>query len=70
MIYLYTGAVYPFILIVRTKMFDYVPLRYIFDFAEALMVGGVVIHGVKGVWTALESGQAPQRAAQHGDGSD
>lgn len=34
------------------------------------MVGGVVIHGVKGVWTALESGQAPQRAAQHGDGSD
>jgi hypothetical protein len=43
------------------------------------MVGVVAIHGLKDVWTALESGKASQRlspnrdavrAAQNGEGSD
>jgi hypothetical protein len=60
-------------------LFDRFPLRYVFDGGEALMVVVVAIHGLKDVWTALESGKAPQRlspnrdavrAAQHDDGSD
>jgi hypothetical protein len=63
-------------------LWGYVPLRYIFEAGETLMVAAVAIHGcLKEVWTALESGQAFQRvspsrdadavrAAQHGDGSD
>jgi nitrate reductase gamma subunit len=39
-------------------LWDYVPLRYIFEGGEALMIGAVVIHGLKDVWTALESGQS------------
>jgi hypothetical protein len=42
-------------------LWDYVPLRYVFDAGEALMVVAVAIHGLKEVWTALESGQAVQR---------
>jgi hypothetical protein len=60
-------------------LWDYVPLRYIFDGGEALMVITIAIHGLKEVWTALESGQSPQhlfpnrdavRVAPDGDGSD
>jgi hypothetical protein len=63
----------------QPMLFDYVPLRYVFDVGEALMVGAVAIHGLKEVWAALESGKAPPRlslnrdaarVAQKGDGSD
>lgn len=60
-------------------LWDKFPLRYVFEGGEALMVGAIAIHGLKEVWTALESGKAPQRvspnrdavrAARNGDGSD
>jgi hypothetical protein len=60
-------------------LWDYVPGRYIFEGGEALMIIAIAIHGLKEVWAALESGQAPQRVfpnrdavrvAQNGDGSD
>jgi hypothetical protein len=48
-------------------LWDYVPLRYVFDAGEALMVAAVAIHGSKEVWAALESGHAVQRVSPSRD---
>jgi hypothetical protein len=48
-------------------LWDYVPMRYVFDGGEALMVAAVAIHGLKDVWTALESGQESQRVSTSWD---
>lgn len=60
-------------------LWNYVPVRYMFEGGAALLIIAIAIHGLKDMWIALESGKAPQRvfpnrdagrAAQYGDRSD
>jgi hypothetical protein len=35
-------------------LWDYVPVRYIFDGGDALMIFALAVHGLKEVWIALD----------------
>lgn len=48
-------------------LWDYVPVRYMFDGGAALMLIAIATLGLKEVWTALESGQASQQKLPNQD---